>query len=102
MSAVLLDIGPSASGTLNRGHFYLNGFDLGRYWSVAGAGTTSPGQRFYILPPDLLIPDVEGGNALVLFDVLPGEGAGVLDAVQLVITTLVPVSTSTTSTTITA
>ena len=61
---LLLDIG--ASG-MNRGHFYLNGEDLGRYWSIdVPAGV--PVQRYYFLPPDL----IQESNLLVLVDEVGG------------------------------
>lgn len=84
-TTLMLDIG-SIPGTIGRGHFYLNGVDLGRYWSIEGYETNTPGQEYYILPPDLLIPDVENGNLLVLVDVLSGSD---ITGVQLVISELV-------------
>ena len=86
-TTLMLDIG-AIPGLIGRGHFYLNGFDLGRYWSIQGYDTTSPGQEYYILPPDLLIPEVENGNLLVLVDVLSGSD---VTAVQLVLSELVPI-----------
>lgn len=84
-SSVLLDIGPNQ--VVTRGHFYLNGFDLGRYWSIYGFEMNAPGQRYYALPPDLLVPDVEGGNVLTLVDVTAGTDVTLL---QIVLSELVP------------
>ena len=47
-TTVLLD----ASG-LSRGHFYLNGVDLGKYWLIEGP-SKQPTQRYYQLPTSLL------------------------------------------------
>jgi hypothetical protein len=75
-----------------RGHLWLNGIDLGRYWNLTANGRWSADgvkrqtQRYYFLPPDLLLP--RGGstpsptpdrgeaqapaNELKLFDALGG------------------------------
>ena len=45
-----MDIGANNGGM--RGHFYLNGVDLGRYWGIDQGG--SPVQRFYYLPVDVV------------------------------------------------
>ena len=38
---------------MGRGHFYLNGHDLGKYWLVKGP-SGKPTQRYYHLPADIL------------------------------------------------
>jgi hypothetical protein len=86
LASLLFDIGDGQF--LGRGHFYLNGFDLGRYWSILGYNTTSPSQRYYFLPADLLVPEVEGGNTITLVDVLPTAD---LSQAQLVLSQLAPV-----------
>ena len=58
--SLLLDL-----GGMTRGHVYVNGFDLGRYWLAEVEG--KPVQRFYALPYSLL---VEKDNLLVVFDEL--------------------------------
>ena len=58
--SLLLDL-----GGMTRGHVYVNGFDLGRYWLAEVDG--KPVQQFYLLPYSLL---VEKGNLLVVFDEL--------------------------------
>lgn len=50
---------------LGRGTIYLNGFNLGRYWSKRCGGDMC--QRYYSLPADLLSPAGQT-NLLVLFD----------------------------------
>lgn len=58
--SLLLDL-----GGMTRGHVYVNGFDLGRYWLAEVEG--KPVQRHYLLPFSLL---VEKDNLLVVFDEL--------------------------------
>jgi hypothetical protein len=49
-SALVLDIGSNNGGM--RGHFYLNGVDLGRLWGIAQGGATV--QQYYYLPVDVV------------------------------------------------
>jgi hypothetical protein len=73
-----------------RGHVYLNGADLGRYYPAApGAATAGLGGMLY-LPPSLL----EGTNVLVLGDEL---GATQPSAVRVVLSTLAPPLAATSS-----
>jgi len=65
---------------LSRGRFFVNGMDLGRYWSRL-CGSSSMCQRFYSIPLDLLLPG-EGANTLVLLDEL---GASNISAVALAV-----------------
>lgn len=53
--------------TRGRGHLWLNGIDLGRYWNITRGATTEYSQRYYFLPFDFLF---SGGqwNELVMFD----------------------------------
>ena len=54
---------------MSRGHFFLNGVDLGKFWTVIdghGAGMT---QRYYQLPSSLLVP-AGRENVLVMADEL--------------------------------
>ena len=79
-ASLLLD--PSGMG---RGHCYLNGVDLGRYYPAApGAATSGLGGMLY-LPPSLL----EDTNVLVLGEEL---GARRPAAVRVVLSTLAPLS----------
>jgi hypothetical protein len=71
-SSLLLDI-----RGLSRGHFYINGHDLGKYWSIADNKQAFV-QRYYYLPSDVL---VTGQNTLVLID---EDGAPSLKNVQVV------------------
>ena len=83
-ASVLLD--PAG---MSRGHFYLNGADLGRYYPAApGAATAGLGGMLY-LPPSLL----EHTNVLVLGEVL---GAVQPTAVRIVLSTLAPPAPKTT------
>lgn len=47
---LVLDIGSSNADM--RGHFYLNGVDLGRVWGIAQGG--APVQQYYYLPVDVV------------------------------------------------
>lgn len=49
-----------------KGHLYLNGHNLGRYFVATATGKKVEGQTRYYLPEPLL--DVEGENELVFFD----------------------------------
>merc|ERR1712232_716002 len=60
---------------MGRGHFYLNGHDLGRYWLITGP-SGQPTQHYYHLPTALLSFD-QGVNTLVL-----GEELGATDINQ--------------------
>jgi len=96
--ALMLDV------TTGRGHLWLNGIDLGRYWNVTRNGGSSGGgnggtggddgrgeysQRYYHLPPDVLKSADGGGtpNELVMFDAVGGMN---LAEVNLVLTWVEP------------
>lgn len=69
---------------LSRGHFFVNGQDLGRYYTIA-AGQAGPKpseltQRYYYIPGDVLVP---GENTLVVIDEL-----GITALPRLVLATL--------------
>ena len=49
---------------MGRGHIYLNGMDLGRYWLVEVSGV--PVQRYYFIPPDF----IQDKNLLTLVEEL--------------------------------
>lgn len=40
-----------------RGHFYVNGRDLGRFFMINGKGQDTPTQRYYTIPKDWLYQD---------------------------------------------
>jgi hypothetical protein len=55
-----------------RGHLYLNGRDLGRYWNITKGGTNNYSQEYYFLPEDYVHADGRL-NELVLFNPFPGS-----------------------------
>jgi hypothetical protein len=68
---------------LSRGHFWVNGHDLGRIWPSIGADGADQGtSQHYYIPQDTL---VAGENTFVVFDEL---GAPLLEHVRLVIAEL--------------
>ena len=71
---------------LSRGHYYVNGHDLGRYWTLAsGKGAAAePVQRYYYIPADVLVA-AEKENTLVVID---EDGVGKLSASRLVYGTM--------------
>lgn len=71
--------------TAGRGHLWLNGYDLGRYWNITRGDTSTYTQRYYYLPNDYLYTNGEL-NVLLLFDSLGGDHS----ATQLILSELVP------------
>ena len=70
-TSVLLD----ATG-LSRGHFHLNGHDLGKFWTIKGP-SGEPTQRYYHLPSALLKPaGAAEPNVLVLADEMGPSDVG--------------------------
>eukprot|EP01084_Bolivina_argentea_P267941 454988_1 len=69
-SIILLDIGDSANNKtgFNRGHFWLNGMDMGHYNNVVIDDTLV--QRYYFIPNDYLIGN-KGNNSLVFCEEIP-------------------------------
>lgn len=53
--------------TSGRGHVWLNGRDLGRYWNITRGTTADYTQQYYLLPDDYLHTDGRL-NDIVLFD----------------------------------
>lgn len=51
-----------------RGHVWLNGKDLGRFWNITRSKTVTPTQNYYFLPPDFLRNDAQL-NVIVIFDI---------------------------------
>eukprot|EP00039_Didymoeca_costata_P006416 m.89973 g.89973 ORF g.89973 m.89973 type:complete len:945 (-) comp13249_c0_seq1:184-3018(-) len=64
---------------LSRGRFYVNGFDLGRYWTINCGNEMC--QRYYPIPFDILKPG-NNANTLVLLDEL---GAARVSSVGIVL-----------------
>jgi len=58
--------------TSGRGHLWLNGNDLGRYWNITRGMTIEFSQRYYFLPNDYLRSNNDL-NELVLFDAFGGD-----------------------------
>ena len=52
--------------TSGRGHFWLNGFDLGRYWNITQEGSLDYTQSIYLLPWDHMSPTHETNELLQL------------------------------------
>lgn len=58
---------------LGRGHYYINGHDLGRYWTLEdNSGTGALTQQYYFIPVDYL--NAVGGDKN-LFVIAEVEGA---------------------------
>jgi hypothetical protein len=57
--------------TSGRGHFWLNGNDLGRYWNITRGSTEDYSQRYYFLPFDMLRA-AGHWNELIIFDSIGG------------------------------
>ena len=57
---------------MGRGHLYLNGEDLGRYWMIREAPGEDPTQQYYHIPSSALKP-VGGTNVLVLIEELGAD-----------------------------
>lgn len=71
--------------TSGRGHIWLNGHDLGRFWNLTRPeNSTEYSQRYYHLPQELLTTDGVL-NELVLFNAFGDSFHGNADIAQLVI-----------------
>eukprot|EP01083_Nonionella_stella_P063621 165336_1 len=79
---ILIDIGANGTG-VNRGHFYVNGFDMGHYNNVVQKGMMV--QRFYFVPKDYLKSNGEK-NSLVFLDELPPKDLAKIAVVSSTIT----------------
>jgi hypothetical protein len=85
MITVMLDV----SG-LSRGHFFINGIDLGKYWTVEATGL-GPTQRYYQLPRSLLRSDAHNmTNLLVIADELGALSMGSARGVRVVFSSMEP------------
>lgn len=76
-AAITASLHLDASG-LSRGHFYVNDWEVSRFWATRFCGEALC-QRYYHVPPDVL---VAGENNLTIYD---AEGARNLDAVRMVL-----------------
>jgi len=77
------------TGGVKRGHFYVNGHDLGRYWSILmNDNSGRETQSLYHIPKEWV--DLKGGkNLLTLGEVV---GATDLQSVMVIRRQVVPVS----------
>ena len=60
----------------SRGHYYINGIDLGRYWLIEHEGILV--QEYYFIPPDIV--NYSGPNLLVI-----GEELGASDPTKAIL-----------------
>lgn len=58
--------------TVGRGHLWLNGNDLGRFWNITKGKTTELSQRYYFLPNDYLFHNGKQ-NEIVFYDVFGND-----------------------------
>ncbi len=75
--------------TTGRGHVWLNGKDLGRYWNITRGETSRFSQEYYLLPSDYLATD-GGPNEIVVFDTLSRSTSELEKNIKLVVSGLVP------------
>ncbi len=77
--------------TTGRGHFWLNGKDLGRYWNITRGETSRFSQEYYLLPIDYLRTDGEL-NEIVIFDTACTKKTELEDSIKLVVSWISPSS----------
>jgi len=58
--------------TSGRGHIWLNGHDLGRFWNITRGDTDRYSQQYYFIPQDFLMYNGDVNN-LVFFDALGSD-----------------------------
>jgi hypothetical protein len=68
-----------------RGHAWLNGRDLGRFWNITRGNTSQLSQQYYLLPADFLRAD--SLNTVTIFDLY---GSDHPDNTRLVLSSVVP------------
>jgi len=83
--------------TRGRGHVFLNGHDLGRFWNITRGEESSTSivysQQFYFLPHDFLVNNSNGRwfNEVVFFDAVGDDNGGDLQTTtNLVLSRLEP------------
>ena len=81
---ILMDIGANPTG-ITRGHFYINGMDMGHYNNVEQGGIMV--QRYYFIPKDYLTPN-GGSNSFVIMEEYAGN-ANALSSINIVSSTVV-------------
>lgn len=75
--------------TVGRGHIWLNGRDLGRYWNITQGDTSKRSQEYYFLPIDYLATDGEL-NEVVIFDATGGSSLELQTSTKLVVSWIAP------------
>jgi len=53
---------------LGRGHIWINGRDIGRYWTILGGNSGVPTQRYYHVPYDWLYYDGSQTNMITILE----------------------------------
>ena len=67
-----------------RGHYYVNGVDLGRYWLITVDGQFV--QEYYFIPPDIV--NYDGPNLLVIGEELGAPDPSMATLVLSTMTTM--------------
>mmetsp|Transcript_7260 Transcript_7260/g.14256 ORF Transcript_7260/g.14256 Transcript_7260/m.14256 type:complete len:470 (+) Transcript_7260:157-1566(+) len=75
--------------TVGRGHLWLNGRDLGRYWNITQGETSKYSQEYYFLPIDYLRTNGDL-NEIIIFDAIGGSTAELLNSTKLVLSWVAP------------
>ena len=78
--------------TTGRGHIWLNGKDLGRYWNITQGDTTKYSQEYYFLPIDYLRTD-GNLNEFVIFDAACDSTLALQKSMKLAISWIYPTDT---------
>jgi hypothetical protein len=75
--------------TTGRGHFWLNGKDLGRYWNITQGDTSRFSQEYYLLPIDYLRTDGVL-NEIVVFNTACRSTSEMENSIKLVVSWVAP------------
>ena len=75
--------------TIGRGHFWLNGRDLGRYWDITQGDTSKFSQEYYLLPVDYLRTD-GGLNEVRVFNTACRSSSEMQNGIKLVVSWIAP------------
>eukprot|EP00536_Pseudo-nitzschia_multiseries_P012859 jgi/Psemu1/320345/estExt_fgenesh1_pm.C_5120011 len=67
-----------------RGHLWLNGRDLGRYWNITQGETSKYSQEYYFLPIDYLSTG-DALNEIVIFDAMGGSTTELESSTKLLV-----------------
>lgn len=77
--------------TTGRGHFWLNGKDLGRYWNITQRDTSKFSQQYYLLPIDYLRRDGVL-NEIIIFNAICKSTSEFEEGIKLVVSWLTPIN----------